>query len=118
MALKRDVVKYIRDKAKSNYKIDTECYICSHCENLQFHHYYSISELVHDWVNLYSVDPDKVLDWRQQFIEEHSIELYKTTVTLCESCHSKLHRVYGVAPKLNTAEKQMRWVERQKEKNV
>ena len=28
MDLKRDIVKYIRDKAKNKYEKGTECYIC------------------------------------------------------------------------------------------
>ena len=40
MTLKRDLVKYVRDKAKSKYKKEAECYICGSTENLDFHHFY------------------------------------------------------------------------------
>ena len=39
MTLKRDLVKYVRDKAKSKYNKGTECFICGVTENLDFHHY-------------------------------------------------------------------------------
>ena len=48
MTLKRDLVKYVRDKAKSQYKKDTECYICGSTENLDFHHFYGLTELL-EW---------------------------------------------------------------------
>ena len=40
--LKRDPVKYIRDKAKSRYEKASECYICGVDTELDFHHYYSL----------------------------------------------------------------------------
>ena len=36
MKLKRDLVKYVRDKAKSRYKKSNQCYICGDTENLDF----------------------------------------------------------------------------------
>ena len=43
-------------------------------------------------------------------------ELYEDTVTLCHSHHMKLHSIYGKRPKLIHAEKQKRWVEKQRDK--
>ena len=43
--LKRDPVKYVRDRAKARYKKGKECEICGVTENLDFHHYYSLSPL-------------------------------------------------------------------------
>ena len=43
--LKRDRVKYIRDKAKSQYQKAGACQICHSTEKLDFHHYYSLSPL-------------------------------------------------------------------------
>ena len=34
--LKRDLVKYIRDRAKSKYKKGTKCYICGESAKLDF----------------------------------------------------------------------------------
>ena len=50
MTLKRDLVKYVRDKAKSKYKKEAECYICGSTENLDFHHFYGLTELLEWWM--------------------------------------------------------------------
>ena len=55
MTLKRDLVKYVRDKAKSQYKKDTECYICGSQENLDFHHYNGLTELLDIWLRKNSI---------------------------------------------------------------
>jgi hypothetical protein len=47
--LKRDPVKYIRDKAKSKYEKGTECYICGADTELDFHHFYTLSPLLSTW---------------------------------------------------------------------
>jgi hypothetical protein len=114
--LKRDVVKYIRDRAKSKYKKDTECRICQETEELDFHHFYSLSPLLHRWMKLNRKKSAEVMEWRDEFIETHMDELYKHAVTLCHSHHLRLHSVYGKNPGLGTAKKQMRWVEIQRDK--
>ena len=50
MTLKRDLVKYVRDKAKSKYNKGTECFICGVTENLDFHHYSGLTELLEIWL--------------------------------------------------------------------
>jgi len=50
MTLRRDLVKYVRDKAKSKYKKETHCYICGSTENLDFHHYNGLTELLEWWM--------------------------------------------------------------------
>ena len=50
MTLKRDLVKYVRDKAKSRYKKGTECFICGETEKLDFHHFYGLTELLETWL--------------------------------------------------------------------
>ena len=50
MTLKRDLVKYVRDKAKSKYNKGTECYICGSQENLDFHQFYGLTELLEVWL--------------------------------------------------------------------
>ena len=50
MDLKRDLVKYVRDKAKSKYDKGTECRICGSKENLDFHHFYGLTELLEKWL--------------------------------------------------------------------
>ena len=50
MELKRDLVKYVRDKAKSKYDKGTECYICKSTQNLDFHHFHGLTELLEIWL--------------------------------------------------------------------
>jgi hypothetical protein len=118
--LSRDPVKWIRDRAKSRYVKGTACEICGSTENLDFHHYYSLAELFNRWVvkKKYRFDTDEqVLAIRDEFIAEHEYELFDAAVTLCNFHHAdSLHKIYGKAPGLGTAKKQMRWVAIQKEK--
>jgi hypothetical protein len=115
--LKRDVVKYIRDKAKARYEKGTECRICGDTENLDFHHFYSLSPLLYRWILKNKLNSENVMEFRDRFIEEHAAELYEHAVTLCHSDHQRLHSIYGKDPGLGTAKKQARWVEIQREKN-
>lgn len=121
--LKRDPVKYIRDKAKSQYEKDSKCYICGKEQNLDFHHFYSLSPLLDKWLlEKQKTRPDHYTDeyiviWRDEFIEEKRKELYDDTVTLCHDHHLQLHSIYGRNPSLGTAKKQLNWVEIQRAKN-
>ena len=115
--LKRDAVKYIRDKAKSKYPKDTKCYVCGDTENLDFHHFYTLTQLLDKWLGEKNYKKDDVLDWREEFITEMHDELYVHAVTICNSLHEKLHSIYGKNPNLGTAKKQQRWIERQKAKH-
>ena len=115
--LKRDVVKYVRDKAKSKYEKGTSCEICRETEQLDFHHFYSLTPLLNQWLAKNKHNPEYIQSLRDDFIEEHSAELYDDTVTLCHTHHLKLHSIYGKDPALGTAKKQMRWVEIQREKH-
>lgn len=120
MNFKRDLVKYIRDKAKSQYNKADNCYICGDAANLDFHHYYGLTELLETWIrkNKITIENEQdILEIRKQFIDEHSKELYNDTVTLCHTHHMKLHSIYGKRPKLIHAEKQKRWVEKQRDKH-
>jgi len=71
MELKRDLVKYIRDKAKSKYKKGCECEICGDTVKLDFHHFYSLTRLVDKWVQEQNLEPYLLKEWREEFIEEH-----------------------------------------------
>lgn len=118
--LKRDEIKYIRDLSKASYKKDTKCYICNSTEELQFHHFYSMTELWNKFKKKAKISiscVQDILDYREQFKAIHHIEIYDETVTLCKKCHmSNLHRIYGKSPPLATAKKQKRWCEIQREK--
>lgn len=116
--LKRDEIKYVRDLAKSSYTKDTECRICGVTSDLQFHHFYSMTLLWEKWKKKEGIvihDTDDIMKAREDFKAYHIKEIYQDTVTLCKSCHmDKLHRIYGKVPSLATAEKQKRWVEKQR----
>ena len=119
MTLKRDLVKYVRDKAKSKYKKDTHCYICGSTENLDFHHFYGLTELLEWWMKERGVvieTEDEILHLREVFIKENEEKVYEHAVTLCHMHHRKLHNIYGKRPKLITAQKQQNWVEIQRKK--
>ena len=119
MTLKRDLVKYVRDKAKSKYKKETECYICGSTENLDFHHYNGLTELLEWWMkqrNITIETEEEILALREQFIKENEDEVYNQAVTLCHMHHLRLHGIYGKRPKLITAKKQQNWVEIQRKK--
>ncbi len=118
--LKRDEIKYIRDLSKSKYNIAKECYICGSPDNLQFHHFYSLTGL---WNKFKSKTKLKIQDkedmqiWRDAFKSAHYTEIYEETVTLCKFHHmDRLHKIYGKSPLLSTAEKQKRWCDRMREK--
>ena|SRR6056300_1697663 len=121
--LKRDRVKYIRDKAKSQYQKAGACYICHSTQKLDFHHFYSLSPLLSEWLKEKQAErPEHYTDeyivvWRDEFIKEKWAELYDYTVTLCHDHHLQLHSIYGKDPSLATAKKQEKWVEIQRNKH-
>ncbi len=117
MNFKRDLVKYVRDKAKSRYQKSNNCYICGDTENLDFHHFFGLTELLEKWLrkNKIVVETEEdILDVRETFIQMHEKELYDEAVTLCHLHHLRLHSIYGKRPALITAMKQKRWVEKQR----
>ena len=116
---KRDAIKHIRDRAKSAYEKDNKCYICNSTEFLELHHFSSLTNLLEKWSKLQGYDTstdEAVLAIRDEFIEAHRAQIYDQVVTLCKKHHLLLHSVYGGKPALATAEKQQRWVEKQKDK--
>jgi hypothetical protein len=117
--LKRDKIKYIRDRAKSAYTKDEECYICGVKESLDFHHFFSVTELLNRWIkekHLVILTSEDMMDMRDEFIDAHHKEIYDDTVTLCHTHHLKLHSIYGKKPSLVTGPKQQRWVGKRREK--
>lgn len=121
--LKREAVKYIRDKAKSKYEKGDRCEICGSTVRLDFHHFYTLANLLPKWLKEKSklapqhYTDDRVLLWRDEFIDDNWAELYEHTATLCHTHHLQLHSVYGKNPSLGTASKQKRWVEKQRDKH-
>ena len=120
MNLKRDLIKYVRDKAKSGYKKETQCYICGETEKLEFHHFYGMTELLETWLKARKItinSAEEIMEVRETFIERHPKEIYNEAATLCKSHHMRLHSIYGKRPKLVTAQKQKRWVNKQRIKH-
>ena len=120
MNFKRDLVKYVRDKDKSRYQKSNNCYICGDTENLDFHHFFGLTELLERWLKKHNIvveTEEDILNIRETFIETHEKELYDEAVTLCHLHHLRLHSIYGKRPKLITAMKQKRWVEKQRVKH-
>ena len=79
MNLKRDLVKYVRDKAKSQYKKTSSCYICGSTTDLDFHHYYGLTELLETWIKQNKIiinSEQDILDLRESFIDENRAEVY------------------------------------------
>ena len=120
MKFKRDLVKYVRDKAKSQYKKANVCYICGSTEELDFHHFYGLTELLETWLrqkNITIENEQDILEIREVFIGENYDKVYEYAITLCHAHHLRLHSIYGKRPKLITAEKQKNWVEIQRLKH-
>lgn len=117
--LKRDPVKYIRDGIKSNYKKESACEICDSGEDLELHHYHSVSFVLEKYakeLGLSLSTKEEVLAMRDEFYKIHWRELVEDTVTLCNHHHTALHKVYGQKPLLHTASKQRNWVGKQYDK--
>ncbi len=111
---KRLAVKHVRDKAKSAYEKQDSCYICGTSQDLELHHFHSITLLLEAWAKRkgYDITTDEgILAVREEFIAEHRIELYDKVRTLCNPHHVALHKIYGKAPALGSESKQERWVE-------
>lgn len=118
--LRRDPIKTIRDKARLKYPKSDECEICGSKKDLDFHHYFSLTELFNKWIEKkgYKADStDNITSYRDEFISEHQYELNEAAVTLCKKHHKMLHDLYGLKPAIHTAEKQKNWVEKKKIKN-
>lgn len=116
---KRLAVKHVRDKAKSAYEKQDHCYICGTTQDLELHHFFSLTLMLESWAKKkgYDITTDEgILAVREEFIAEHRVELYDKVRTLCNPHHVALHKVYGKAPDLGTEAKQERWVDIQKAK--
>ena len=118
--LKRLEVKYIRDGAKAAYIKEKECYVCGTDQELQLHHFHSLTLLWEKWKKEKGVTINEVSDImevRDTFVADHYQEMYKDVVTLCKLHHmDRLHKVYGKVPLLSTATKQKRWCDKRREK--
>jgi hypothetical protein len=116
-ALKRIPIKYVRDRAKSRYEKAAFCYVCGAEGSLDFHHLYTVDILFDNWLRTNKITINTVEDIiavRDDFINDHIYEMFEYAKTLCKPCHKRLHTVYGQRPALSTAEKQERWLDKQR----
>lgn len=116
---KRIAVKHVRDKAKAAYEKKSECYICGTSEDLELHHFHSITILLDLWANKNKYDistDDGILAVRDEFIASHQVELYDLVRTLCNKHHVRLHSIFGKAPASNSVDRQDRWCNIQRDK--
>jgi hypothetical protein len=118
---KRIPVKWIRDRAKGAYEKQSSCFVCGTQQDLELHHTHSVTLLLERWCseNGLVLDTDElVLEHRDRFISDHRAELYDQVYTLCNGHHVRLHQVFGKAPALNSASRQQRWLEIQRDKQT
>ena len=116
---KRIPVKWIRDRAKGAYEKQSSCFVCGTQQDLELHHTHSVTLLLERWCRDRGLvlDTDElVLEHRDSFIKDHHSELYDLVYTLCNGHHVRLHQVFGRAPPLNSAPRQQRWLEIQRDK--
>ena len=112
-------VKWVRDKAKAAYEKKSHCFICETPADLELHHLHSVTILLQTWAQQkgYDISTDEgILAVRDEFIQEHHVELYDQVYTLCNRHHVALHAVYGKAPQPGSEAKQARWIGIQREK--
>lgn len=119
--LKRIPIKYVRDRAKSRYIKDSHCYVCEADGSLDFHHLFTVDVLFDKWLKKNKIkitSAEDIIACRDDFISEHEYELFSSEVTrtLCKPCHRRLHTIYSQRPPLSTAEKQGRWLDKQRTK--
>lgn len=116
---KRKPIRWIRDGIKQHYKKAGCCEVCGVSDDLELHHYHTVSFLLEKHAkenNIPLSTDDEVLAMRDAFYEEYWHELVDDTVTLCNHHHVFLHKIYGQKPLLSTAEKQKNWVQKQHDK--
>lgn len=118
---KRIPVKWVRDRAKKAYELEACCCVCGSTQDLELHHTHSITILLETWAAAKGYDistDDGILAVRDEFIQEHQVELYDEVYTLCNQHHIQLHGIYGKAPKPGSEVKQARWIALQREKQL
>lgn len=120
--LKRELVKYIRDYIKKDYKLRDCCYICGETNKLELHHLYSVSELFNLWCTknkIRNIDTeDQIKQLRVVFSQDCAEQLSNDNLfTLCDVHHKRLHNLYGQTYSNHIVPKIKNWIELQKAKN-
>lgn len=118
---KRVAVKHIRDGIKSQYPKGTQCEICGTDQDLEYHHYATLSIVFQEYCSANQIPvgtDEQVIAMRDKFYEDNWDAVVTDGVTLCNTHHKALHLLYGKQPALNTAKKQKHWVHRMLEKST
>jgi hypothetical protein len=118
---KRVAVKHIRDGIKSQYPKGMQCEICGTAQDLEYHHYATLSIVFQSYCFEHNIPVDtdeQVIAMRDKFYEDNWDAVVTDGVTLCNTHHKALHKLYGKQPKLATANKQKHWVHRMFEKST
>jgi hypothetical protein len=119
--MKRSAIRYIRDGIKANYKYAETCEVCGCTDDLELHHPNTVSLLFDQWCLDKGYNPEtkeEILEIRTEFYNEHWHELVDDVMTLCNTHHKALHKVYGSQPPLSTAPKQREWVKRIRDRST
>lgn len=94
-------IKHVRNKIKSQYTTEDECYICGAKDQLEFHHLKCLSvesqKLLRTRGKIkYPNEGDSDFDELVWFIAKHDeIINPEFFFTLCKTCHKELHSRYG-----------------------
>lgn len=96
LGLRKEIGKWVRDgcKQKSVNNKKSSCEVCSSKEKLNLHHCYTVTSLFKKYLSNFS--RDDFID-RQEFYSLYEKELSNPEyqLTLCSSCHRKLHDKFG-----------------------
>ena len=85
--LKRDKIKYVRDYAKSGYPKKSSCEVCGSTENLDFHHFYSMTPLFDKWCKKNKIQiktEEDILKARVDFVKDHHKGIPLVSVKFCD----------------------------------
>ena len=120
--LKREIVKYVRDYIKKDYKLRDCCYICGELQSLELHHLYSVSELFNLWCTQHRIKAvtteQQIKELRVQFASDYGDKLsHENLYTLCSNHHKRLHNIYGQTYSNSLAPKIKNWLETQRAKH-
>lgn len=111
----RSAIRWIRDSVKQQYPKGTNCEICGTPEDLEYHHYHTLSLMFEKYCRDEGLEvktDEDILAVRDTFAKAYWSEVVTDGVTLCETHHRALHKIYGKQPSLSTADKQKHWVVR------
>jgi len=113
--------KFVRAKAKTQYhkyKKD-ECWVCGSSENLELHHVYPLSDIIHDWLREHNIkNPSNDVELREELLNDVADKVYNPTnlITLCKTHHRNVHTLFGQTYGGKMAEKVNKYLTKQKEK--